>query len=394
MKKIMHLLTEMILLKLKTFIPLLIMSWIVFVIVIMAGEVFLSGIYRVMVIRDTIDIPDERVYYLKNTYMSESDWDFGPRSNELLKELEETFPDEIEIAAAYSMRDVIKLPAEPQSRGPEIVFLNDAYLKMCGIDTSGYPKREDCKTTLVGANLKGAFPEEYTVKTDFGLSFYIAASLEPGTKLIPQNIYGSDDDSKPLDGRLVVVQDMADENSLIYSNDIYIIIDDTDVTQSVLQTIERLNAKYNTGYAPENIKQTYSNLVKNCLKTSQEKAVFLVFSVIICIISVTTMNMVDILLHKKMYGIYYANGFTSKDMRGAVILTDTILFTTSMMLAWAFCCLRLKGKNPVVVRMITDIHYRYIWTIIIPITVICIIISGISAALYLDRKTPAELVRG
>ncbi|MBR6897945.1 MAG: hypothetical protein IKN24_07220 [Lachnospiraceae bacterium] len=57
---------------------------------------------------------------------------------------------------------------------------------------------------MVGADLKGAFPEEYTVKTDFGLNFYIAASLEPGTKLILQNIYSSDDDSKPLDGRLVV----------------------------------------------------------------------------------------------------------------------------------------------------------------------------------------------
>ena len=120
-------------------------------------------------------------------------------------------------------------------------------------------------------------------------------------------------------------------------------------------------------------------------------AVFLSAMAISSIIAVFTTN---VLLKRKQYGVFIANGFTLKDVASCIAVEISIIIFCSMLLAWVTKLAELLAGKDLFRDVLLTAHIQFTLPICLAIGVLLVIVTTILPAIKIFQYQPCELTGG
>ena len=373
---------DMLLLRSRTVIGLLGIAGVACLLVCSFGEMYIEITYREKIINEIISVQHKDLFFVKQDYISPDDENVGERENAFFSEL--SIEPGIILSTLLKVNDRITYGEDGKTVDVYSLYTDTEMLRICGI--KGEYKAGD---VIVGSRLKGILKEGERI-TSLGREYTVVAFSDENTKVVPTSIYSSPEVCFEIDNALVILNT---DGVFGTGADVYMeITEDADLS-AIKAKIAELNKKYNVGFTLQNIDDALEIIRDNKMKSANDKVVIVYFAVLMAVLSVATMNMVDVLSNRREYGILWSCGYTKRDLSKIIIIEDCLIFVIACFAAWTIRGVMLQYEKSVVKGMRLDIHYRYIHGYNMAFVIFCIFLSSICAMLYLNRRSPSDLMR-
>lgn len=137
--------------------------------------------------------------------------------------------------------------------------------------------------------------------------------------------------------------------------------------------------------------QSYKGDTEKYTKVQIFLAVFVLIMAEVCVISAF---MTNILLKKKRYGIFMANGFTLWDMATEILAEIMIIVTVSGMVSWVTKLVQLKTGDDMFKNILLAAHIRFTLPVCVGAVLVVAVLSAFLPSVKILKYQPARLAGG
>lgn len=201
-----------------------------------------------------------------------------------------------------------------------------------------------------------------------------------------------------LDGRCIAPWSEKSKSDIMLQlsglHNTYIMLEEDADTEWLKQQIHDYSVQHGFETSADTLAEEYEEYRVETMAFTKRNiglAVFLSAMAVSFVIAVFTTN---VLLKRKQYGVFIANGFSLKDVASCIAVEISIIISCSILLAWGAKLAEFLAGKDLFRDMLLTAHIRFTLPICLAIGVLLVIMATVIPAIQIFQYQPCELTGG
>lgn len=280
----------------------------------------------------------------------------------------------------------------------DICYLDKELFFLFGITNDERVMDEGIIPVLVGKDYEGILKvgDIYTDNYNSGCKYQVIGVLSEGIE-IPNKLllFGGEDIC--LDQKIVAAYDdridRYNQCAASYMNSVYVVTDGSDKTLNAIREYAKQCELHPTVLSIEELIDSYW---QSNFDFFMYNSLFTGIALLSCFLAMVAISVIQIILNKREYGIYYANGISKRDVARLIIAENGLREFIAFIIAAGFAYYRIKAETLVSYNMEEYLYIfktQVIWIVLL-LLLILLVFSSLIPIIILNRTKTTELIGG
>lgn len=278
----------------------------------------------------------------------------------------------------------------------DICYLDKELFSLFGIANDEKVMEDGIIPILVGKDYEGILKvgDIYT-DNNLGCKYQVIGVLSEGIGIPNKLLFGGEDIC--LDQKIVAAYDdridRYNQWAASYMNSVYAVTDGSDKTLNAISEYAKQCELHPKVLSIEELIDSYR---QSNFEFFMYNSLFTGIALLSCFLAMVAISVIQIILNKREYGIYYANGISKRDVAHLIIVENGLREFIAFIIATGFAYYRIKAETAVsynVEEYLYIFKMQVVWIVLL-LLLILLVFSSLIPIIILNRMKTTELIGG